>query len=584
LLISPAIALLVPAAFAATHGSGDTIESALTADLTAEGTEALAEVLPELESMELPIDEVSDSDSTFCGWTGGYDYYYALTNMWIGFDITNLAVTPGAGVIDAQFNLLMWINEAADPFAFTTEWGCSLFGQTCEGSIAPFPVQVNTSIALEIVEDQSTGEPTLDATIGEFELDFELDADDIEWSGCTIAEIDSAMDDYLGFSVFDILLPIMELAMQLAATEIASELETAIEDAFSQTTIEQTLELGESAIALKVFPSDIEITPAGIRLVINGSADTEEPAICIADLDPGGSLATASDAPEIGDIPASIGSDYHGALQLSDDFINQLLYAAWRGGILCYAVQGDELGISLETSLLGLMAGDAYDELFPESVPMILQILPYNPPEAIFDGDHDADVEVEDLRIQFYGDLDHRAAMVLEMGMDIGAGADLEMNTATGEIGLALDVDPSAVVAEVTTNEFVPDANEEIEDNFGGLLETMLGSVIDGALGDLGQIALPSSNGIGLTDLQVAATGDNKDWLGMFIWFGSVPYGDGDTGEASLEDIGDCSNGCADATSGCSGSGCGIGSRSHGTWTLLALASGLVWRRRRNRS
>ena len=121
---------------------------------------------------------------------------------------------------------------------------------------------------------------------------------------------------------------------------------------------------------LNLFPTDLIIDYDGVQLVMGGSADALA-SECVAAYDPGGSLLTES-AP-----PAPTGE---GAVEaaLSDEFANQALYAVWRSGLLCYELTDLE-GLPLDTGLLGLLAGDAFDELFPESSPIAMVTRPAAP-------------------------------------------------------------------------------------------------------------------------------------------------------------------------------------------------------------
>ena len=88
---------------------------------------------------------------------------------------------------------------------------------------------------------------------------------------------------------------------------------------------------------------------------------------------------------------------------------------AWRGGALCLAVGGadsglDLGGLALDTSLLGLIGGDGYDELFPEPAPIEVLIRPHAAPQGVVDGPNDIDLAISEMELIFLGELDGRMA------------------------------------------------------------------------------------------------------------------------------------------------------------------------------
>ena len=59
---------------------------------------------------------------------------------------------------------------------------------------------------------------------------------------------------------------------------------------------------------------------------------------------------------------------------IDDDFANQILYSAWRSGVLCQTI--DASTFPIDTSILNLITGDAFMDLFPETSPLIIQTKP----------------------------------------------------------------------------------------------------------------------------------------------------------------------------------------------------------------
>jgi hypothetical protein len=553
-LFGLALVAALPAA-AETWAPGETIEKAAYADLTPEGLNAVAALIPALLPSGIEIPDMNDEGGYWC-----FNYAYGLAGAWVNISVTNATITPGNGVLDITANLMVSLNDPSDTFQLMYELAC--LDDTCEGYVDAFPVTVATTMALEVVDD-GTGVNMLDATIGAINVSYDLVNEDIHLDGCSVGDIEEVLN-WFGLSMYDLILGQVDTFLQDAIADIGPTLEETIEDAFASATIVQELDLNGAVVQLSLQPSDVVITPAGVRVQMSGSmAGSAAP--CVAAYDPGGSIKTPSSAPNIGVVPSSIPGDFHVGLILSDDFTNQALYALWRGGLLCYTLEPGG-AFPLDTSILNVLTGSVFAELFPESQPMVLQTAPMSPPTTSFDGSHDIDVNLENLGLELYTQLDGRDAKIVTVSLEGIVGMDLGFDGTTGELALDVDLDPAALTPTVTYNEFYPEANEAIVAGFSGAFGGIVDSVVGGLLEGLA-FALPSFSGIGLLDLEAGPVGDNADWLGAFAWVGPTPY---EASSGCGEDGGCSSEGCS---GGCSSSPGGIG-----LWPALGLL--LVLRRR----
>jgi MYXO-CTERM domain-containing protein len=308
--------------------------------------------------------------------------------------------------------------------------------------------------------------------------------------------------------------------------------------------------------------------------VMQGSFDGNPQAECIAAYDPGGSPMTDSAAPSIGDAPQGISPGYHMGLLASDDMINQLMYAVWRGGVLCYTIDENFESFPMSTSVLGILDGPdddgPFDQLFPDNQDMAIITKPVQQPMANLEGEHDVNISVEELGLDFITQVDHRQARVLALDLTADVGADLNLDGTTGELAIDLDLGEGAITPAVSSCEIAADASELVIDNFGGLLDTIIGMVAGDALSGL-SFGLPSFEGLGVTSIDATAAGSAADWLGMYASIGPVAY------EGGCDEEG---GGC-DSGGGCSGTG-PVPKRA--PWLLLALGAGLLARRRRGAS
>lgn len=560
--------LLVLSASAATWPPGEVINPGVSVDITAEGFDAVAELVPSLLPAAIEIPDTSDGYAGVLDqcWLGGYEY--SLTNGSAELTVTSTDITPGAGVLDITANLMVALNSPSDPFALYTSLEC--IEDTCYGYVNPFPVDVHTTMRLAVVDDGS-GHRTLDATMGEIDVTYELDGgSDIYLGECTIGSIEEVLN-YVGLSIYDLLIGALDSTLQDQIASMGPELESAIEDAFASATIEQDLELNGALVHLMLQPSNVDITPASMRLWMEGSF-SGEPADCIAAYDPGGSLRTDSELPEPDQVPTGVGADYHAGILVGDDFANSALYALWRGGLLCYELDAASSPIPLDTSILNALTGDVFAPLFPESQPLELVVRPTLPPEVAYTGANDIGLAINDLDLDFYAGLDGRAARIMAVQLDGQAGADLALDGTTGNLAIEVDLAPENFTPSVSYNEIDEAANAHVVESFGGLFQTVLDTVAGSLLSDLA-FALPSFSGLGLTELVVSEAGADKDWLGVYAWLGPVDYGSG----SSCGGCGGDTGGGADT----GGSSCGGGCSTVPTAPWAAVGFGILWMRRR---
>lgn len=548
------LALFVSVARAEDWAPGETINEAAYADLTPEGLNAIAAIIPALLPSGIDIPSTSDEGGYWC-----FNYAYGLEGAWVSIEVVNATITPGNGVLDVTANLMVSLNDPSDPFQLSYELAC--LDDTCDGYVDAFPVTVVTTLALEVVDDGSGGR-MLDATVGEINVSYDLVNDDIHLDGCTVGDIEEVLN-WFGLSLYDLVLGQLDSYLQDAIADIGPTLEETIEEAFSSASISQELELNGAVVTLSLQPQDVQITEAGVRVQMAGAVDGS-PSSCIAAWDPGSSPKTPSEPPAIGTNPSDVDGGHHVALLLSDDFTNEALYALWRGGLLCYTV--DESLFPIDTSIMGNLTGGVFADLFPESAPVTIETAPRVPLTASFDGGHDIDANIEELGLEFYAELDGRQARIVTVDLDGTAGVDLDFDETSGLLAILVDLDPAALTPSVSYNEFYPDSNDLIEAGFSATFGSLIGTVVGGFLDDL-SFAMPSFSGIGLVALQTSPAGDAEDWLGAYAWVGTPTY--------------EATDGCSSekgCTSGCSGGGCANTPAIPAFWAAFA---GLVFLRRR---
>jgi len=535
------LALFSAPAHAEDWAPGAFIEEALYADVTPQGIDSVALLVPSLLPSEIEIPDTSQEVVDI--WVCSEDF--SLTGGWVGIQVVDASITPGNGVLEVDASLMVNVNNSSDPFNLSFS-GC--IDSDCPGYVDPFPVTIHTTIALDVAPGPD-GLPVLDATVGDIELSYSLTNDAIHLD-CFIQDIEDVLG-WVGLSIYDLIIDQLAGTLDDLTADLAPTLEETVEEAFGSASISQDIDLNGAVAHISLYPTDVGIQPSGVRIVMGGAVSGDV-ATCVAAFDPGGSAKTATAMPALGYAPSGIRSPYHLGIGVSDDFANQALYALWRSGLLCYTLApGGEF--PLDTSILNLLTGDVFASLFPEALPVTLRTLPRGAPTANYTGPSDVDLNLNDLDLELYADLDGRQARITSVTLNGTAGANLNLDGATGALAVDIAIDPANLVPTVRYNEFYPDSNATIEASFSSAFGSLLDTIVGSLLGDAISFTLPSISGLGLQSLETSATGDAEDWLGAYAMVGSVTYGDGsscggcggDTGGGSS----DCSSGCS---SGCS--------------------------------
>jgi hypothetical protein len=380
-----------------------------------------------------------------------------------------------------------------------------------------------------------------------------LASEDININSCAIGYFEDVLN-FFGLSIFDLVLGIVEPTIETVVLELVPTLEQTIEDAFGQLSIQQSVDLSGATLDIAIAPEDINIKPEGLRVQMNGSATTAEGAECVSAFDPNGSLATPTTLRNIGYKPPGVSGDV--LATIDDDFVNQALYSAWRAGILCQTI--DASTFPIDTGILNLLTGDAFVDIFPETSPLVIQTQPTIPLELNMATGSDLAIDVEELGLDFFADVDGRQTRILTLGINTDVGINIPFNNQTGDLSIDLDLSGERVDPTLPYNEFLPESEAQIKESFIEQFDSILGLIdIESMIGDLA-FSLPSFNGVGLSELDFAGTGQNSEDFGAFASVDVVPY---------------TSAGCGGDTAGGCGGGC---SSNGGTSPRLALLIGIL--------
>lgn len=526
---------------------GAAIESALSADVTEEGVTFLLEQVAGIFPEELVVGTIPSQELV--------DIFICTQNFWLENLVINLTVdnlwadgTPDALEIVAL--VTVQLNDETNPANMIFD-GC--LDYVCLLHTDPVQVEIRLPISMAISADDA-GDPFVDVTIHGIEHNIETAMQGaIHLTGCAIGEINEFLDQYLGFNAFDLVIGqlIGEIDSQIA--DQIGPLEETVEDALRALWLADSIDLLDASLEYELAPTLVEHNEHGLRLVLGGSLDAA-PAECIQGFEDPGSPLTATDLPAMAETTPQSGLGYHLGALVADDFLNQAMYAAWRGGVLCYSAS--DLGsLQLTTSYLGLLLGvdniDRLEELVgPGETPIIIRTVPEQQPIVDLDGPHDIDVDIVGLNIEFYVTIHDRFVRLASIAIDIAAGINVFIDE-TDALALDIILDTDNLNPRVTYNEIAPDLNDALATNFPGFLSTVIDTVAGSLLGGMA-FALPTFNGLGLVELIMENHGVEPtllDFLGAFAILGES------TGGVSSGGCGDCGDtgGCG----GCDSAGCG---------------------------
>jgi hypothetical protein len=562
--------LLLPA-FAG-HPAGEELPSAVVADITPEGFDSLGTIAAALIPASVDIPDVylagSDEECFIWCWTW-YEYVISTAGLGVSVNLSTFDLIPRDGFLALDVGVTIGVASRSDPgqlYAFGEVIDLISVEEDCDVWLDPTEIRATTRV------DASLAGGVVDFNIRP--IDINLDLRGLRIEGCSfefILDLIDVLDDILGFFGFDIYELIADAVEPLVEGQINGllpELERTLEGTLSSLSIEQPISLGESNLWVSIAPDELTVDPGGLRLGLAGSVSPESrPARCVSKFVGDGSLATPGDAPPIGDGPGG-----HGVgVFVDDDLVNQALWSLWYSGLLCQELGADSIAdlglpIPLDTTLLGILAPGAFNDLFPTPSPLVFATRPAGPPIGSFGTSPAIAVAIDDLGLDLYGELDGRMTRLVGYALSADVGVDLAFDGATGNLAVNVDLPPDALQAAAVFNDHKPAATQSLEDGLNGLVSTLVPSIVGGLVSDLA-FPLPSFSGLGLESMTLGVAGPGAEHLGLYAGLGLVDYGGLAPGES-------CTSGCE---SSCSG-GCANG-RFPVAWTGLLVLWGL--RRRR---
>lgn len=560
--------LFTDAAPAQSCVADDPLDQAIAIQLPIDGLDGLGALGPALVPTllgdeGLVVDDIIEDDIFGCT-------SFGLTGAWAELSVDDVIFEVNNGMLDVIIDLTVWINSSQDRFAFFYDLDIlfDCVGDDCEGWVEPFPVSARIPIGLDVVTG-ADGYNVLDSSIGDIQINNGLDGDLIHFNaGCSVQLIENVLNLF-GISLFDFIVDLADDLLLGQLDEVIGDLEGTLDDALTQLIFADTIDVLETSLDILVEPYCVDMGQDGVEILLHGSADAA-PHDCVRAWDQGDWTETGGARPALTD--ALVGA--HAGILVADDFVTQLSYMAWSGGLLCYEIQdGDVSGFPIDANLLSLLGGDGYNEILPEQPgPLTIKTIPMSPPSADFGGENDITLVIRDMQIGFFTDIDGRQARALSLDLEADVGVNLTFDDTTGELAIDLALGPEEIRATAGNDIMVAGVQEYVDESFAGVMEGILDLVVGDLLSGLA-FPLPAIEGAGVSQLQVTTEGGGE-WLGAWVAVDTVTYGDG----AGCDETGGCdSSGCADASS-CD-QGCATSGGNLAGWLVFAVPL-IVLRRR----
>jgi len=558
-----------------------------------------------LESLGTAISGVLPTEIAVTGLSGEFDcdeeeegvLTYSADDIIIKLSTEAAEITPEDGTLNVALRMTIW----SDPAAINVEGTC-LFDMDEACTLALPPTWLDVDLGIDLVLEQGEINAQVDHlwfSHGEFGNPIE--------TGCILGD---ALETLNGYGI-DLLGEILDTVLDEQIAELEVQLEEAIGGLAGALTLADDLEVMGTTLSYELAATDLEVSNSGVTLVFESSFSTPAYGTCVPQAGP--YLASSHDPPAITGLIPSTTVPYHMGIVVNEDLLNQALYAAWQGGLLCLRV-ADLVDLELTTDYLSLVEEEAVAELWPEPIPLDVRTVPNGPPVVDFGSGPGLTAE---LALDVYGDELDRATRLWSNGVYADAGVGLELED--GELIIDLDFDlESHLGITVAYNEFLPSS---IPEGFASLIPDLVSAALDlDAL--VPTIAIPAIYGITLSDLDMRAVGAEQDYLGVYAWIdpdAATPIeigpielsgvGCGDTGDGGEIVVPGCESedGCLGEESGCGGEGgcsgedggcggcsgeeggdcgsCGVGSRGWrlNAWSVLSFLVPLLLISRRRR-
>lgn len=313
----------------------------------------------------------------------------------------------------------------------------------------------------------------------------------------------------IGGLLDDVVRPMIEDALK---AEVVAQAPAAINDMLDELEIATTLNLLGTRVGVEAIPQQVPIDSDGLTVIFKTVVEANNP---LPEFDGPGSMRSYSPVPVIG-------SDSGFGLSVSDDFLNQILYSIWEGGLITNVVDdyADDMDLSALTLLVPEAEGFEFelDPLLPpvfrprtswlSRQPLVItraEDFVFIPPVL---NNRNGELQMGDILIDLYAtypDLEREvvARIAVSVFADTLVGIDNDDTVSFELIG-----DPEFYFDGVYS--LIPDLSD---DDIATILEALLPMLLPDVLDQVQRFPLPAFEGFGIGDPQVEVGGSESDYL-----------------------------------------------------------------------
>ena len=254
---------------------------------------------------------------------------------------------------------------------------------------------------------------------------------------------------------------------------VEDEIPPLLEDLLQSLEVNQELDLMGSIYSFTGRPSSVTVDEYGLELGLEAKIETSN---WIHPDEGLGSLYSAAPTP-------SWSSNTGMGIGLSLDFLNQMLYQVWGGGLLDLELGGEELGLS----------GDELDLIFPGATDLRITVDPLLPPVAVSDINNNIELQLGDLYLALHNGPLEDEDVRLELYLSLLAPLEL---SATAE-AIAINLGEPIVYFDVV----FPEANSQAAVSAEALMEALIPYLLPMLTDALTEIEIPSISGFSILNV-----------------------------------------------------------------------------------
>jgi|GEM_PF-1743581 len=535
------------------------IQNAAQVHVSAAGLEALGEGLAAVMPTEIGVTGLEGEFDCDPEEPGVLDY--AVEPLTINISTDNVSIVPSTGRLDIALDMTLWSEQVE-----VTANGDCLFAlnEVCTFELAPTAINVDVAVLLQLENGQlATSVDSFSFTHGNFGNPID--------TGCILGD---ALETLNGYGI-DLIGGVLDDVLDSQLGELETQLDELLGGFAQALALSDELEVLDATLVYDLSATVLTIDDTGLKIGFEAQFSTPQYGLCVPR--DGAYVPSAHDPPPLTGLLPGTDAPYHVGMTVSQDTINEALYAAWQGGIFCINL-ADLSPIPLDTgTLLGQDIPEVLEQVWGDD-PFVLDIRISSPaaPYATFVGGPRI---VADLNVDVYGDEIDRLTRHWGHGMLANVPVDVDITDGNVIADIGFDLETSLGIS-VTYNEWLPSAiPEQFAANLPGLISAGLSTQgLDLEAGLVPPFTMPGFNGLTLTDLDMRVVGAENDYLGVFGWFdptqvdalelGTIDLdglGCGDTGGGGDIVIPGCEDatGCGDTGGGCAGgeeggcAGCG---------------------------